>query len=185
MTFDWRAWRLPAAAFLTLLGGCESAEPPAPVSTPRAELTLQQLRNAEYPSEWPSSGLARLKNGLYQEPAAPGSVAEIVVRATPLHDFGDLDGDGTPDAVILLESDPGGSGVFFDLAPVLNRGGQPLPLAPVPMGDRVQVRSVDIADDGRVRVGLRKHGPNDPLCCPTLDVVLTYRLVGDRLVNDG
>jgi hypothetical protein len=180
------AWGLAAGGWLPLIGGCESAESPAPAPEPlAAPLTLEQLRNTEYPSQWPASGLARLKNGVYLEPAAPGSVAEIAVRATSLHAFGDLDGDGATDAVIVLESDPGGSGVFFDLAAALNRGGQPLPLAAVALGDRVQVRSVTIADDGSVQVTLRKHGPNDPLCCPTLDVVLHYRLEGDHLVNEG
>jgi hypothetical protein len=184
MTFKRGAWG-PAGALVALLGGCESSETPAPAKPRAAPLTLEQLRNAEYPAEWPASGLAPLKNGIYQEPAAPGSVADIIVRTTALHAFGDLDGDGTPDAVIVLESDPGGSGVFFDLAPVLNRGGQPLPLTPVALGDRVQIRSVRIAEDGAVNVDLLKHGPNDPLCCPTLDVVLKYRLEGDRLVNEG
>ena len=178
----WGSW----GALLLLIGGCERAETPVPVApAPPEPLTLEQLRNAEYPSQWPSSGLAALKNGIYQERAAPGSVTEIMVRATAQHAFGDLDGDGALDAVILLESDPGGSGVFFDLAPVLNRGGQPLPLAPVALGDRVQVRAVGIAEDGSVSVELLKHGPNDPFCCPTLDVVLRYRLEGDQLVNQG
>ncbi len=170
------------SGLLVLLGGCEAADQPDPASAPRvAALTLEQLRNAEYPSQWPASGLARLTNGIYKEPAAPGAATEIVVRATPLHAIGDLDGDGALDAVIVLEGDPGGSGVFFDLTPVLNRGGQPLPLAPVTLGDRVQIHSVDIAADGSVSVDLRKHGPDDPQCCPTLDVVLRYRLEGDRL----
>jgi hypothetical protein len=30
-----------------------------------------------------------------------------------------------------------------------------------------------------------KHGPNDPFCCPTLEVVLTFRLEGDRLVHES
>jgi hypothetical protein len=184
MTFKPGAWR-PAGALLALLGGCESGETPTADKAHAEPLTLEQLRNAEYPAEWPASGLAPLKNGTYHEPAAPGSVADIMVRATQLHAFGDLDGDGTPDAVIVLESDPGGSGVFFDLSPVLNRGGQPLPLAPVALGDRVQIRAVHITDDGTVNIDIRKHGPNDPLCCPSLDVVLTYHLEGDRLVNDG
>jgi hypothetical protein len=175
------------AAGLPLLGGCESAESP-PTSAPQSSvpaLTLEQLLNAEYPSQWPASGLAQLKNGLYHEPAAPGSVAEILVRATDLHAFGDLDGDGAIDGALVLESDPGGSGVFFDLVAVLNRSGQPLPLAPVSLGDRVQPKAVSIGKDGGVSVEVRKHGPNDPLCCPTLDVVLRYRLEGDRLINEG
>jgi hypothetical protein len=179
------AWGLVAGAWL-LLGGCDSSEPPASAPQPRAAaLTLEQLRNAEYASQWPASGLAQLKNGVYHEPAAPGSVTEIEVRATDFHAFGDLDGDGAIDGVIVLESDPGGSGVFFDLFAVLNRSGQPLPLAPVSLGDRVQLHAVSIGEDGSVNVQVLKHGPNDPLCCPTLDVVMRYRLEGDRLVNDG
>ena len=181
-----RAWCLAAIGMPLLLDGCESAEPPPATPQPRAApLTLEQLRNAEYPSQWPAKGLAKLKDGVYHEPAAPGSVTEIVVRATPLYALGDLDHDGAADAVLVLESDPGGSGVFFDLAPVLNRGGQPLPLAPLSLGDRVQVGAVHITEDGSVQVELRKHGPDDPLCCPTLDVVMRYRLEGDRLISEG
>jgi hypothetical protein len=179
------AWALAAAVSL-LLGGCEqSAPPPAAPQPQAAPLTLEQLRNAEFPSQWPASGLAQLKNGVYHEPAAPGSVTEIEVRATEFHAFGDLDGDGAIDGVIVLESDPGGSGVFFDLFAVLNRSGQPLPLAGISLGDRVQLQSVNIGEDGSISVAVRKHGPNDPLCCPTLDVVMRYRLEGDRLINAG
>lgn len=180
----WRAWTISAGSILVALGGCESADGPDSRAGQRASaLTLEQLRNAEYPSQWPSSGLARLVNGVYREPAARGSATEIIVRATTLHAFGDLDGDGATDAVIALEGDPGGSGVFFDLVPVLNRGGQPLPLAPTALGDRVEIKSVSVSSDGSVSVQMLKHGPDDPQCCPTLDVVLRYRLEGDRLVN--
>jgi hypothetical protein len=166
------------------LTACGPSPAPAPPQTPTvASLTLEQLRNAEYRSQWPAHGLARLADGLYREPAAPGSATEILVRATDWHAFGDLDADGTPDAVIVLEGDPGGSGVFFDLVPVLNRGGRPMPLSPTLLGDRVQIEFVEIAGDGGVVVQMIKHGPDDPQCCPTLDVIQRYRLEGEQLVE--
>lgn len=179
----WHRWPVAAASILSALGGCESADSPGEHSPRRAAaLTLEQLQNAEYRSQWPASGVARLVRGVYREPAAPGAVTEITVRAAA-HAFGDLDADGSGDAVIVLEADPGGSGVFFDLVPVLNRGGQPLPLAPTALGDRVEITSLSIAGDGGVSVEMLKHGPDDPQCCPTLEVVVRYRLEGDRLVD--
>lgn len=183
----WRAWTLPASSLLIALGGCESADSPPPGETPPPppSLTVEQLYNAEYRSQWPASGLARLVNGVYRERAAPGAATEIMVRATSFHAFGDLDADGATDAVIVLESEPGGSGVFFDLVPVLNRRGQPQPLAPTALGDRVEIKSLAVLSDGTVTVQLFKHGPDDPQCCPTLDLLLRYRLEGDGLINEG
>jgi hypothetical protein len=174
----------PAVSFLALamliaFGGCERA-PQAP--RPPKPLTLNQLQNAEYASQWSKSGRVQLSDGQFRESAAPGAATEILVRATDFSALGDLDGDGIGDGVIVLESDPGGSGVFFDLVGVLNRAGQPVTLAPVPLGDRVEINDLAL-DDGTVRVNLIKHGPDDPLCCPTLEVTLEYRLSGDRLVS--
>lgn len=171
---------LPALAMLLATAGCgrEPQQPPVP-----RPLTLDQLLNADYASQWAQSGRAQLSDGQYREAAAPGAATEIIVRATDLSALGDLDGDGAGDGVIVLESDPGGSGVFFDLFGVLNRAAQPLTLAPVPLGDRVQVNDVTLDEDGTVSVSLVKHGPDDPQCCPTLIVTLRYRLSGDRLVS--
>lgn len=167
-------------AFATLLaGGCERAG-----EAPRAPkpLTLKQLQNAEYASQWSKSGRVQLTDGQFREGAAPGAATEILVRATEFSALGDLDGDGIGDGVMVLESDPGGSGVFFDLIAVLNRAGQPVTLAPVALGDRVEINDLAL-DEGTVQVSLVKHGPDDPLCCPTLAVTLEYRLSGDRLVS--
>lgn len=170
---------LPALAMLLATAGCgREQQPPAP-----RPLTLDQLLNADYASQWAQSGRAQLSDGQYREAAAPGAATEIIVRATDLSALGDLDGDGAGDGVIVLESDPGGSGVFFDLFGVLNRAAQPLTLAPVPLGDRVQVNDLALDEDGTVSVSLVKHGPDDPQCCPTLIVTLRYRLSGDRLVS--
>jgi hypothetical protein len=171
---------LPALLAAGLLTSCGDR----PEETGGAPLTLRDLQNAEYPSQWPESGRAKLVNGRFREPAAPGAATDILVRATEHYAFGDLDGDGTGDAVVVLESDPGGSGVFFDLVALLNRNGQAVPLAPVPLGDRVQVNDVAIRN-GNIAVDLVKHGPDDPQCCPSLNVSLPYHVEGDALVPAG
>jgi hypothetical protein len=168
---------VPGLLAVALLAACGDREEEAKVPP----LTLRDLQNAEYPSQWPASGRARLVNGRFREPAAPGAATDILVRATEHYAFGDLDGDGAGDAVVVLESDPGGSGVFFDLVALLNRNGRAVALHPVPLGDRVQVNDVAIRN-GNVQVDLVKHGPDDPQCCPSLDVSLPYRVEGDTLV---
>jgi hypothetical protein len=170
---------IACVVMLVALAACGRDREQAPAAP--QSLEIAQLQNAEYASQWSSSGSARLVNGEFREPAAPGAATELVVRATEFHAFGDVDGDGAADAAIVIESDPGGSGVFFDLFAVLNRAGQPLPLAPVELGDRVQVNGL-VIHDGAIRLELLKQGPDDPQCCPTVPVRATYALERDHLV---
>jgi hypothetical protein len=178
--------RIAIVLILTLgISACDRPESPSRgEKSPVPGITLEQLRNTEYPSEWTRSGKALLIDGQYRESAAPGAATEVVVKATSYYAIGDLDGDGSEDAVIILESDPGGSGVFFDLVPVLNRQGQPRVLAPMSLGDRVEVNGVTL-QEGQVEVRLLKHGPDDPQCCPSLDVTLRYRLGPNGFINKG
>jgi hypothetical protein len=178
--------RIAIALIVTLgVAACDRSGTLSPGEKPVArDLTIAQLRNAEYPSEWTRSGKAYLVDGQYREAAAPGAATEVVVKATTFYAVGDLDGDGSADAVIVLESDPGGSGVFFDLVPVLNRQGEPQVLTPLPLGDRVEVNGVTLKD-GLVDVQILKHSPDDPQCCPSLDVTMRYRLGPNGFISEG
>lgn len=173
--------RFPCIVAASLLAAACGREPEPPQAA--KPLSMRQLLNAEYASQWAREGRARLVDGQYRESAAPGAATEILVRATEFGALGDLDGDGAGDGVLVIESDPGGSGVFFELAGALNRAEQAVTLTPVSLGDRVQVTGLSLEKDGTVRVSLVKHGPNDPQCCPTLNVTLRYRVSGDRLVS--
>jgi hypothetical protein len=95
---------------------------------------------------------------------------------------GDLNGDGVPDAAVVLATNSGGSGVFIDLAAVVVEEGQPVNVAITPLGDRVQINSLTI-QDGQIIVDMVTHGPDDPMCCPTQQVVETYELQGYELVK--
>lgn len=141
-------------------------------------LTPELLREASYRSDM-ASGPVKLTAGRYEDPE---SRLAITLSGEPV--LGDLDGDGAPDAAVLLETVGGGTGVFMDLAAVLNRGGVPVHAASVLLGDRVVVESVAL-EAGAVMIQMVTQSPDDPMCCPTLRVVRKYRLDGQALVEVG
>jgi heat shock protein HslJ len=144
-------------------------------------LTADDVLNATYTNEWPQEGVAPLVDGAYEEEIMPGSASKITVMVVPeQYAFGDLNGDGADDAVAILASSGGGSGTFISLEALLNEGGVAQHVATAQLGDRAQVQSVDIVD-ATVVVAMVTHGPNDPMCCPSLSVVDTYELQGDSL----
>ena len=126
-----------------------------------------------------SNGLVQLNGGVFEQ-LYPGSAAGV--RVDLLNSvLGDLNGDGSEDAAVVLAVNTGGSGTFIYLVAVDNYGGQPRQVASTPLGDRVQVKSIDI-QDGIIRLGMVVHSDTDPLCCPSLEKQENYQLVGDRLV---
>jgi heat shock protein HslJ len=78
---------------------------------------------------------------------------------------GDLDGDGTDEAVILLNYAPGGSGQWLYLAVAARKNGKIQNVATTLLGDRVQVRDFRI-EEKRLLVDVVRSGPRDAMCCP-------------------
>jgi heat shock protein HslJ len=150
--------------------------------TPQEALTgidSETLKNMEYRSDFTQSGVAPLADGEYREPAAPGSATETVVTLTEYAASGQLDGQQA--TAVILVTDPGGSGTFYDLALVVVQDGQPVNVATTLLGDRVQIQSLSIAGN-EIVVEMIAHGPEDPMCCPTQQVVQTYALQGGELI---
>ncbi len=145
-----------------------------------AALTLEVLKNAEYLSDWPSAGKAKLTDGTFFEPYEPGAASGVHLTLSEHVAYGDLNGDGATDAAVILYASGGGSGTWRYLTAVLNRQGQPQHVASADLGDRVGINSLAI-DDGRIVVQMVAHGPHDALCCPSQKVTRVFRLVGDTL----
>ena len=143
-------------------------------------LTTEALQNAEYQTEWTPEGTVRLDDGEYRAPAAPGSASEIVIAMTEYLAAGEL--DGQPAAAVILYSDGGGSGTFYELHVMVDRDGQPFDVAWTQLGDRVQINSLAIEGD-EIVVDMVTHGPDDPMCCPTQQVVQKYALRGEELIG--
>lgn len=144
-------------------------------------LTLDALKNAEYISEWPESGKAKLTDGVYKQKYDETSASELVIKFDQAV-FGDLNGDGVEDAAVILVTDPGGSGTFYDLAAVLNTDGQPVNVATRNLGDRVQIQSFSI-ESGQILVKMLTQGPDDPMSSPTKEVAYAYKLIWDQLAQ--
>ena len=162
-------------ALMLQMAACHTAKQP---------LTINELKNREYRSEWSSKGKIKLSDGIYQEKIAPDSATELVVRLTDKIAFGDLNGDGVEDAALILLSDPGGSGTFYDLAAVINREGKAKYAASVFLGDRVKVEEINIRS-GQIVVQMVIHHRTDPRCCPSLRVEQEYGLQGDELLRQS
>lgn len=100
----------------------------------------------------------------------------------PFIALGDLNGDGTQDAVALLELNPGGSGRFTYLAPVLDVLTKPTVGTAVEVGDRIQPNALSITD-GLVVAEYIGLGAGDGDCCPSWNIRHTFAWQDGALVE--
>ena len=163
---------LPAADVMAQLMEMAQAAPPG--------LSPSDLANATYPTQYVPAGSATLENGSFSEPAAPGSATEITIKITRYVAYGEL--NSQPAAAVVLVSDPGGSGTFYDLYVMVSQNGQPTAVASTALGDRVEINSIAI-ENNQIMVDMVQAGPDDPLCCPSQHVINSYELQGDQLVE--
>jgi uncharacterized membrane protein len=163
------------ATIPALLMACSSG---APTGAP----TPEQLKNATYHAVLDAP--VTLQDGEYQ--GAPYSSMSAsrptVTLVESTRASGDVTGNGVDEAVVLLATNMGGSGVFFHLAVVRNHGGAPQHIGTIPLGDRVKVKSVAVID-GKIVTDLVEHGPGDPMCCPTRAVHREWELQGGELTE--
>jgi heat shock protein HslJ len=151
-------------------------------SAANGDETVIDLDSATYLSTWFPSGKVTLSNGEHREPASPGSASEIVVKLTDKRAFGVVNGKET--GAVVLYTQGGGTGTFWDLA-LLSKGAEGwVNTDTVLLGDRVKFSSIKINDD-RIVLSLTVHGPEDPICCPTLEVEKRFAVQGNRLVPDA
>jgi hypothetical protein len=152
--------------------------PPTPTMTPMpVGITRDILRNMEYTLPY-SQKTVKLVDGSYQ--AGAGADA-LEVKLTDAIAQGDLNGDHTPDAAVILSENMGGSGVFMSVVVVLNQNGKPVQAAATQLGDREQVNTITINGQWII-LDMIVHGPNDPMCCPSQPKTQTYTLASYSLV---
>jgi heat shock protein HslJ len=144
-----------------------------------ASLALESLKNMDFRSGFTVTGRAPLRNGEYREAGPQGSASETVVKLVEPVAYGEL-ADGQVAVAVVLATETGGSGTFYELALVVNLNGAPLNIASVFLGDRIQLNSLKI-ENGQLLVDMVKQGPNDAMCCPTLHVLQKYALQGAEL----
>jgi heat shock protein HslJ len=94
--------------------------------------------------------------------------------------IGDLDGDETEEAAVVLWQSSGGSGTRLYLAAMGRRNQTITNLGTTLIGDRVQIRS-GVIDNGRIVLDLVRAGPTDAACCPTEKALVAWDLSDDGL----
>lgn len=100
------------------------------------------------------------------EPFVEGGASRpAVYLARNVHLTGDLDGDGSDEAVVLLGESSGGTGEYIYLAVVERVDGRLSNRATALVGDRVQIRDAMI-EDRRIVLEVLQAGPEDAMCCP-------------------
>lgn len=130
-------------------------------------LTVAKLRNMNYHLE--DGDEVKLVDG--KGVVMSNDVKEQYQLLDKYTAFGDLDGDGIDDAVVVLVSSSGGSGIFLHLAAVTTDHGEAKVAAAMSLGDRANIKSIAIKQRS-FTVDMITHGPNDPMCCPTKHEVL-------------
>ena len=171
-----RAQKSVATTFLLLTIAAPFGEAAA-----RTDGELREaLSNIPYPSQWTDSGQAPLIGGVYKEPAAPGSTSNIVIRLADPLAIGNI-GKQTMAALVIV-TDPGGSGIFFDLYLVREQDNRWSIVDRAHLGDRIRVNKIEI-ERGLVGLDLTVHGPRDSACCPTERSRVYYALQAERLVK--
>jgi hypothetical protein len=144
-------------------------------------LSMDALRHAAY--DIPNVGRVTLKDGAFDRESSDSlGRSPVHIGSVELFAFGDLDGDGSEDAVTFLAKMFGGPGIFLSLEVFLNKDGSPSHVASYLIGDRVGIDSVEIAR-GVINVHAITQAPSDSMCCPTLHVSKTLRLEKGRLIE--
>lgn len=141
------------------------------------ELTEEVLRNSEFLSPMLNAPI-RLVNGEFS-----GSVNGVELRASiqPGIQFGDLNGDGVDDAALLLSENTGGTGTFVSLVVIFSQSGKFKQAPGMTIDDRPVINSMSITD-GKVKLDVLVHGPNDPMISPTQAELRECTLVDENLI---
>ena len=86
---------------------------------------------------------------------------------------------GQSGAAVVLTSNGGENGTFFDLYAV-DAGVKTI--ARTALGDRIIASALTFGPNGRIVVTMVAHAPGDPLCCPTAAQTREYELRDGALV---
>ena len=135
--------------------------------------TLAELQNATYAGM--EGGSVSLLNGgwegePYTDSGASRPRAGLVEN---VYFTGDLDGDGVPEAVVILWRSSGGTGTNTYVVVMARHNDEIRNIGTALIGDRVKLRSGKIAD-GNITLEVLQAGENEAMCCPTMLAVRTW-----------
>lgn len=127
-----------------------------------------------------------VKNGEFSEEKPEDGYVDRFYFKVYDASFGDLNGDGREEAVILSVCNTGGTGNFTEGFIFGIGGGKPRLLARIPGGDRAYggLRTARV-EKGLLVVESNDVGELGGACCPEVIVTSHYRLSGDKIAIVG
>lgn len=157
-------------AVLPWLAAC-GADGPAPAGVADIDPA-----NASYARLDGFADSVRLTDGRFEDRA--GRVSAYLSRH--LLSRGDLDGDGTAEAAVVLVTSAGESAPVTHLAVLQKAKAAVDTVATYRLGEQLVVRELEVRD-GAIRAMTIEHGLNDPACCPSQRIDRWFTLVGASL----
>lgn len=127
-----------------------------------------------------------VKNGEYSEEKDAGGFTDRFYFKVFDTAYGDLTGDGRPEAIVLTSCNTGGTGQFSEGFVYGLKAGKPVLLARILGGDRAfgGLRSAYI-ENGMAVIERNDEGPNGAACCPEFTITSKYKLAGTKLTEIG
>jgi hypothetical protein len=100
--------------------------------------------------------------------------------------YGDLNGDGRDEAVVLASCNTGGTGNFSEGFVYKMAAGKPVLAARIPGGDRAYggLHAARV-ENGLLVVESNDVGAMGGACCPEFRITTRYKLVGGKIVQQG
>lgn len=144
-------------------------------------ISWDELQNAVYPAgdsaeelnntQRSAENMVQLKDGVYT-PGAGTSQAQTNINLAPFRVYGDLDGNGVEEAVVVLVEEKPGSKTHNKLIVMRSENGIPSPIGGYPLGSDLFIKDIRVSE-GRINVDLLEYADGDPACCPSSKRVLT------------
>lgn len=125
-----------------------------------------------------------LKEGSYTgPPSVPGSHERPEAGLDRDHvAVGDVDGDGKLDAVAPVFDAGEGTGVFWTANVFSDVFGRPRCTHAIFLGDRVDLKSIEIQPPDSILIEMMDHGPDEGMAQRTLSVRRKYQVTADNVV---
>ncbi len=131
--------------------------------------------------------MVTLKDGVYRAPTVPDYASSREARlleGNSLND--DISGDKINDRVVILVDQPGGTGVFYYIVPILGKkDGVPVPGKAVFLGDRIIPQSISFSHTKNLMsVSILDRKETEPFSVtPTVSKRFSFKVVNGELVT--
>ena len=157
-------------------------------ATAQTDITKVDFKNFTYPAfcagEKPEN--VTVKDGEFsKETQEDGYVDRFYFDVRDVA-FGDLTGDGKPEAAVITNCNTGGTGQFTEGYIYSISAGKPKIVARIPGGDRAYggLRAVNI-ENGLLIVESNEVGEMGGACCPEFVITTRYRVAGGKIAASG